>query len=164
MIQKNETTTRGIRNNNPLNIKISKSKWVGKITKNKKDQTFEEFDTMKNGVRAAVKLLQNYIKSSFNTVDAIITRWCPDDTSVPYADFVENLMKKNLIDYKEGDTILWYDFESLFVLTSSMAWVESSYKLDRALFTEAWLELDPANRSNKNKVLANLTTSEELQK
>lgn len=71
--------TRGIRNNNPLNIRYACNNWLGKVPKdNKKDPTFEEFTTMYYGFRAAILLIQTYIiKYGCNTITKIITRWAP---------------------------------------------------------------------------------------
>ena len=68
---------RGIRNNNPLNIRRSKFKWVGKITPGN-DSDFEEFDTIEHGIRAAVLIIRKYItKYGINTPQGIIARWAP---------------------------------------------------------------------------------------
>ncbi len=50
---------RGIRNNNPLNIRISNNAWTGKVTPSK-DKAFETFSHSKYGFRAATKLIRNY--------------------------------------------------------------------------------------------------------
>lgn len=68
---------RGIRNNNPLNIRKSASKWVGKITPGS-DAEFEQFDTLEHGIRAAALIIRTYItKYKCNTPEAIIARWAP---------------------------------------------------------------------------------------
>ena len=143
--------TRGIRNNNPLNIKISRTKWVGKITKDKKDHVFEEFDTMVNGLRAAIKLVQNYIKRMrLNTVEDIISRWCPDETREAYISNVTKVMETNIKGFTPSTPISWYDFNTLYYLIQAMAWQESRVFIDIALFYEAWQALDPHTQS-KNK-------------
>jgi len=143
--------TRGMRNNNPLNIKISRSKWVGKITKDKKDDVFEEFDTMVNGLRAAIKLVQNYIKRMrFNTVEVIISRWCPDETREAYISNVTNYIKKFIPEFTKTTPIVWYDINTLYFMIAAMAWQESRMVIDTALFYEAWQALDPHTQS-KNK-------------
>lgn len=144
--------TRGIRNNNPLNIKIGKSKWVGKKNAlEKKDFTFEEFDTMQNGVRAAIKLLQNYIRCGYNTVERIVPRWCPDETRENYTKYVLECMKGNLENFKPDAPMAVHDYEGLFVLVSAMAWWESRYRLSEEMFLLAWLDLNRNNSYNKRK-------------
>jgi len=69
---------RGIRNNNPGNIIQSNSKWHGKLSKEQnKDRRFEMFIAPEYGVRAMIKLLQNYMGKGFNTVDKIINKYAP---------------------------------------------------------------------------------------
>ena len=53
---------RGIRNNNPGNIRNSDATdWKGEIPAGaKKDNSFEEFKDMPHGYRALIRLLQNY--------------------------------------------------------------------------------------------------------
>lgn len=67
---------RGIRNNNPLNIRRG-SKWVGLKTK-QSDEEFCQFTTMGYGFRAAFILLNRYY-TDYNlcTLEKIIKRWAP---------------------------------------------------------------------------------------
>jgi len=66
---------RGIRNNNPGNIKISGNAWRGKIGN---DGTFERFDSAVNGIRAAMVLLRTYANSyGLKTISQIGARWAP---------------------------------------------------------------------------------------
>ena len=73
--------TRGIRNNNPLNIRHSKDKWQGKAA-TQTDTDFVQFQTMAYGYRAAWKVLESYwkhfhrTKQHYNVVN-IICRWAP---------------------------------------------------------------------------------------
>ena len=70
---------RGLRNNNPGNIRVSKDNWLGKIPADKKkDKDFEEFSSMAHGYRALIKNLQNYhLIHKLNTVEQFINRWAP---------------------------------------------------------------------------------------
>ena len=69
---------RGIRNNNPLNIRIGNN-WQGEKLPNT-DGSFEQFTEMKYGLRAAFILLRNYInKYGLNTIEKIIKRWAPSN-------------------------------------------------------------------------------------
>lgn len=68
---------RGIRNNNPLNIKISSSNWIGKRLSNS-DGIFEQFDTLMLGYRAALVIIRNYINLyNLHYISPIIRRWAP---------------------------------------------------------------------------------------
>ena len=72
---------RGIRNNNPLNIRHSVDQWEG-MRAEQTDPAFVQFETMAYGYRAAWKTLESYSKyfhdlpKAFN-VRNIIMRWAP---------------------------------------------------------------------------------------
>ncbi|WP_299368329.1 hypothetical protein [Winogradskyella sp.] len=68
---------RGIRNNNPGNIKYSASNnWLGKIPLSENtDGTFEQFETFAYGTRAMLLLLTNYINSGRDTLGLIVDDW-----------------------------------------------------------------------------------------
>lgn len=71
---------RGLRNNNPGNIRNSDSTdWKGEVeSSEKKDNLFEEFEDIAHGYRALIKLLQNYrIKYGCQTIADFINRWAP---------------------------------------------------------------------------------------
>ena len=69
---------RGIRNNNPLNIRRSKDKWQG-MKALQTDAQFCQFETMPYGWRAAFKMLTRtyYHDYRLYTIRAIINRWAP---------------------------------------------------------------------------------------
>ena len=71
-------TPRGIRNNNPLNIRRSADKWQG-LKAQQEDREFFQFSEMKWGWRAAFRLLCHtyYGKYKLRTIRAIINRWAP---------------------------------------------------------------------------------------
>jgi len=66
---------RGIRNNNPLNIRTSASNWKGKIGVD--DKGFVIFDTMENGIRAAIKNIKKHYDTGADTLYVLINRWAP---------------------------------------------------------------------------------------
>ena len=72
---------RGIRNNNPLNIRHSADQWQG-VRDEQTDKSFVQFKSMAYGYRAAWKTLQSYYnhfcqQSKAFTVRNIIYRWAP---------------------------------------------------------------------------------------
>ena len=76
-------TSRGIRNNNPLNIRHSPSRWEGRAEE-QTDPRFVQFRSMAYGYRAAFKLLQSYYRRFCKegkpfTVRNIISRWAPPE-------------------------------------------------------------------------------------
>lgn len=84
-------STRGIRNNNPMNIRISTNKWEGKVTPNT-DGSFEQFNTPEDGIRAGAKLLLTYhTHYGSKSVADLINRFAPQGDNNPtreYALFV----------------------------------------------------------------------------
>ena len=73
--------SRGIRNNNPLNIRLSADKWQG-MREEQTDKAFVQFKSMAYGYRAAWIILQSYynrfyVRSKPFTVRNIISRWAP---------------------------------------------------------------------------------------
>ena len=73
-----KTLPRGLRNNNPLNIRISTDKFVGEIQPSG-DKAFKQFDTMAHGYRAAFRVLRTYINNyKCDTIRKIISRWAPE--------------------------------------------------------------------------------------
>lgn len=68
---------RGIRNNNPGNIRLSGDKWQG-LSPAQTDGAFFQFQTMEYGIRALVKILRKYQDSyGLDTVRGIVNRWAP---------------------------------------------------------------------------------------
>ena len=101
---------RGIRNNNPLNIRRSAARWTGLLVapssspegggnKQGYDAEFCQFENMMYGFRAAFKLLFSYYnKYGLHDVMSIIRRWAPDEdnnNTKVYGKFVINYMMGN---------------------------------------------------------------------
>ena len=76
---KPEAMPRGLRNNNPLNIRRGQSNWIGARPKEfMLDMKFCEFQTMAFGFRAAFRILNNYYRLyHMTTLERIIERWAP---------------------------------------------------------------------------------------
>lgn len=67
---------RGMRNNNPGNIRKGASAWQGKI-QNGTDSAFEQFISYGYGIRAMIKNLLSYQRDGLNTISKMIYRWAP---------------------------------------------------------------------------------------
>ena len=75
------TSPRGLRNNNPLNIRHSASRWQGARAK-QTDKSFVQFTSLTMGYRAAWRILESYYnyyekKQTPFTPRNIIQRWAP---------------------------------------------------------------------------------------
>ena len=72
----NKAIPRGIRNNNPLNIRIG-NVWLGEVL-DPTDPDFEQFTSMTYGVRAGFVLIRRYIRHYHRTtVPQVIAAWAP---------------------------------------------------------------------------------------
>lgn len=66
---------RGLRKNNPLNIRHSADRFQGEIAG--ADKSFKTFASLPYGYRAAFVILGTYLSQGCNTVEKIISRWAP---------------------------------------------------------------------------------------
>jgi hypothetical protein len=76
----NNHPVRGLRNNNPGNLKLTSIPWQGKIPKSEnkdKDKVFEQFTSIPFGLRAMLKDLINDISKGKNTVKKLISEYAP---------------------------------------------------------------------------------------
>ena len=101
-------TTRGIRNNNPLNIRHSPSRWQGMAVE-QTDPSFVQFRSMAYGYRAACKLLQSYWQRFRKegkpfTVRTIISRWAPPEDNNDTESYIRSVL---LIGGLGGQEILF---------------------------------------------------------
>lgn len=130
---------RGIRNNNPLNIRKG-SEWQG-MSKEQSDPSFVQFISMQFGIRAAFKLMINHI-SGFkdtrpprNTISKLISVWAPpsENATTKYIDFVcqaAGLQASDIIDHKDATLMC--------KIARAMAFVECGQWIDEDIFKSAW--------------------------
>ena len=98
-------TSRGIRNNNPLNIRRSADNWQG-AREEQTDQSFVQFKSMAYGYRAAWKTLQSYynrfrMQNRTFTVRNIILRWAPPKENNT-DNYIKSVLKMSGIGGKEN--------------------------------------------------------------
>jgi hypothetical protein len=82
------STIRGLRNNNPLNIRHNADVFQGEI-KPGTDKSFKQFQTMDYGYRAAFVTLGTYLSRGKNTIEKIVRSWAP-----PSENNTENYIKR----------------------------------------------------------------------
>lgn len=81
---------RGIRNNNPLNIRKSNDNWRGAVGD---DGAFVQFESAVFGIRAGARILKNYRdKYALFSVREIVSRWAPpsENDTISYVESVAN--------------------------------------------------------------------------
>lgn len=116
---------RGIRNNNPLNIRRG-SHWLG-LSESQNDPEFCQFNTMTFGVRAAFRLLRTYILDrKWNTIRMIISHWAPaaeNDTER----YINEVCR--LTGLADNYVISYYDREVMTSIFNAMCQVENGQRL-----------------------------------
>ena len=118
-----EDLSRGYRNNNPVNIRISSSNWNGKINPSG-DKDFEQFVDLVHGYRAALVLLRGkgYITGGNDTIRKIITKFAPKNENNT-AGYIQRVSSYTGID--PDAKISRYDRDSLTRIVYAMSIVEN---------------------------------------
>ena len=122
-------------NNNPLNIRAGKSKWLGQVLpqRGSGEGAFCHFQSMEYGIRAAFCLLRTYAtKYRLNCVKDIITRWAP-----PSENDTQNYIRHVcvLTGFGGNQRLTEKDWPRLI---KAMAKMESGTDLDDELIRRAW--------------------------
>ena len=117
---------RGLRNHNPLNIKIGND-WRGEVELNT-DGVFEQFTADFWGYRAAFVILRKYIrKYGRNTIRKIIHSWSPDGTDKEYS-YMKHVSEWSGIGL---DELLYYeDRDRMCRVVQAMARFENGVEVD----------------------------------
>ena len=125
---------RGIRNNNPMNIRRSTSAWRGK-SEEPTDRQFEQFTGMTFGIRAGLYLLTRYVRDyHYEDIAAIVHHWCPDgDGANSEENYVRWLTQTCDIPAGVSRTRRY-----LFWLAAGICDIESRYKLKWDVFVSAF--------------------------
>lgn len=130
----NSKIPRGIRNNNPLNIRVGNT-WLGEVT-NPTDNEFEQFVHVCYGLRAGFILLKRYInRYKLNTIEKIISRWAPhnENNTRSYINQVARGMNIN------PDTPLLYeDKDTMCALVYEMVYVENGQHIQMSEIVAAY--------------------------
>lgn len=116
------STPRGIRNNNPLNIRRNGTNWQG-LAPVQTDKSFFQFRSMAYGYRAAIKIIQTYYtKYGLKTIRRIIHRWAP-----PSENNTERYIQ--VVSQRSGISpdaeISLYDQTQMIAIVSAMSYMEN---------------------------------------
>ena len=115
-------TPRGLRNNNPLNIRHNADVFKGEIKGN--DKSFKTFSTMAYGYRAAFVTLATYLTRDLNTIEKIISRWAPPSENNTQS-YIATVVKFSGIP---KDKILTADDGADYILiVAAMSFVENGH-------------------------------------
>ena len=127
--------TRGIRNNNPLNLRRSGDPWRG-LSPTQSDPDFAQFTTMTWGIRAAFVNLRTHLERDRRahrptTVISEIRRWAPPKENDTRA-YVEAVCKKAAL--KADEPLDWRNKNQICRLLWAMAHHENGQALSFQLF------------------------------
>lgn len=116
---------RGIRNNNPLNIRIG-NVWLGEVQK-PTDKAFEQFISMEYGIRAAYIILRRYIRRyGKDTVAEIVSTWAPSSENNTEA-YINTVCR--LSNLTRDEKLRFEDKEKMVALVDAMIQVECGQRV-----------------------------------
>lgn len=121
-----KTLPRGLRNNNPLNIRWSKNEWLGKV-KNNTDGAFEQFLTIEYGLRAAFLNIRTIIRrraqqNLSTNIKQLVHVWAPESDHNNEMSYVITIAKKTGL--QPNDIVNVKNKTFMCLLVYGMAWVE----------------------------------------
>lgn len=125
---------RGLRNNNPGNIRRNSDVFQGEINPSR-DKEFKQFKNMAYGYRAMYKILSNYYnKYRLNTIRKMISRWAPENENNTAA-YV------SLVSSYSGigpDDLISFDREQMIRIVAGMSKVENGREADMSDVIAGW--------------------------
>lgn len=132
-MRKNESP-RGLRNNNPGNIRRNSDVFQGeKILST--DSQFKQFETMAYGYRAVFKILSNYYRIyKLTTIRKMIGRWAPENenNTSAYVSLVSSYAGIN------PDDLISFDREQMIRIVAGMSKVENGREADMNDVIAGW--------------------------
>ena len=131
---RNNNLPRGLRNNNPGNIRRNSDVFQGEKTSS--DREFKQFKSMAYGYRAIFKILSNYGKNyHLKTIRQMIGRWAPENENDTGA------YVKAVSDYAgipADDPIDINDREQMIRIVAGMSKVENGREADMSDVIAGW--------------------------
>lgn len=141
---------RGIRNNNPLNIRKGNN-WQGERHP-QTDAAFEEFVSLEMGLRAGFIILRNYLqkKPPLNTIGKIISRWAPTNENNTTA-YIKEVSRRSGI---EADAAVKFtEKNKMCRIVQAMCWVECGQEVSFGRIENAYeMAGHPASRFDYRSV------------
>ena len=132
-------TPRGIRNNNPLNIRRG-SNWKG-LRPEQKDKAFCQFVSMQYGVRAGFYLLRRYLSgyegkcNPIDTITKIISKWAPPSENKTIA-YIRTVSLHSGIN--EDEKLQFRDRKKMVSIVEAMINVECGQSISREIIESAY--------------------------
>ena len=119
---------RGLRNNNPLNLIISDTPWLGKVDReHNTDGTFEQFMTLELGYRAAIVNIRTMIRRDrLDTINTLIPRWAPEPNPAQVEHYIDYVSRRSYIG--RSDRLLYANKNQICRLVHAMALFENGIR------------------------------------
>ena len=159
--------TRGLRNNNPLNIRRSADRWVGARAE-QTDPNFVQFESMAYGYRAAWKTLDSYwkhfkVQRQPFTVHNIIHRWAPPSENHTDA-YVRTVLQLTSLGGNERlpRPFMGYQLEKLTHLLAAMTVMECGIPMEQVDMDAIWEGYDLAFPGKRLTRAGNVRSTEPL--
>ena len=131
---RNNNLPRGLRNNNPGNIRRNSDVFQGEKTSS--DREFKQFKSMAYGYRAIFKILSNYYRNyKLDTIRKMIGRWAPENENDTEAYI------KAVADYSgipADDPIDINDSEQMIRIVAGLSKVENGREADMSDVIAGW--------------------------
>lgn len=127
--------SRGLRNNNPGNIRINRDLFQGEIRPSR-DKSFKQFETHAYGYRAIFKILSSYHRNySLKTIRQMITRWAPENENNTEA-YIRAV--SSYAGIPADDPININDREQMIRIVAGMSKVENGIEADMPDVIKGW--------------------------
>lgn len=128
--------SRGIRNNNPGNIRKNATKWQG-LSDTQTDSAFFQFKEMKWGIRAMLKTLNTYYyKHDRKTIRQMVYRWAPPQDNNNTELYIKVVSDRTRID---DNVKLPIDNRiTMCAIAQAMCWMENSVEIPIDEFYKGW--------------------------
>ena len=132
---KKKRETRGMRNNNLLNIRISTDKFQGEVQPSQ-DKEFKQFETAAYGYRAAFRILRTYINNyKCDTIRKIISRWAPKSENHTES-YIRVVSERSGIP--ADDPVYADNREMMIRVVAAMSYVENGREAEMSDVIRGW--------------------------
>lgn len=112
--------TRGYKNKNPGNIRMTDTLWIGEVVGEDKD--FKTFSTMPYGYRALFALLREYMTKGYDTIEKIINRYAPSNENAT-EEYIKTVSRKSGIPREQFLTFA--DVSKVKDIVAAISYVEN---------------------------------------
>ena len=141
--------SRGMRNNNPLNIRRERrNRWQG-MAATQTDRRFVQFSSLRMGYSAAFVLLRNYMDKGVNTIGRIIRRWAPAADNNDTLGYIDSVSR--MAGTEADEPLRFADEQRMVDMVCAMAQMETGTVADRHIVEQGYLLALEAGKEETGK-------------